>query len=633
MSGFQLMINGLTTELAEANQSAVALGGVLIGCALTARGFALVKGCIVTALACWSGRYAFLAVSQSVPAALAFLVAVLTGFCVLQLSHRAYPLIVFLLGALLGGVGAFAGHALLGLDGKPASFLGLLVLTAVFTGLAFRQYRDVGWRVLTPPIGGLLIGAGLRYWAYYLLEGTRSSWPMWSYFVKDLQVPEVAIVQPCGAVFLGSWIIASLLGWYFQLAQFFGEADVLELPEQLAQHMDLLRDRLPCFFDSDANEWIMKRSSGASSTGGREEPLLMERQASLQSLKKSTLADYRPEAAVLLAVASVLVLNAFLASQPLLFLGHVILMSSAFLPLLTAGLMSYASPNRVLPQLFGPISRGPLLRHFTHGSFNTLALVCAIGGYLCIYWNHKDNGQSQLGLDKNDTWVRSFHVWNGYLILTLMFGQCLSGVAKLVGKTLGKDIAPCHGNMGRLIYGLAAINQLLGYFFPGLIPLWGSMFLAVMLLATISATHFYLAARHKENEESQYNFGEVSERSSIDSLSTMECGKISTVTQRLESLRIPGPLTSRSSQDTSSTRSRSTSPRKSRLMSQATGWEVVLDTLDKSDKRAIMKSCFADWHRSTQSAKLVAKDIALQGTENLVSFLSEALVNDPPREM
>jgi len=629
MSGFQLMMNGLMTELAEANQSAVALGGVLIGCALTARGFALVKGCIGTALACWTGRYAFLAVSQSVPEALAFLVAVLVGVCVLQLSHRAYPLIVFLMGASLGGVGAFAGHALLGLDGKPASFLGLLVLTAVFTGLAFRQFRDVGWRVLTPPIGGLLIGAGLRYWAYYLLEGTRSSWPMWADFVKDLQVPDVAISQPCGAVFLGSWIIASLLGWYFQLGQFFGEADVLELPEQLRQHMDLLRDRLPCMFDSDENEWIIKRSS-ASSTGSKEEPLLMARQGSLQSLKKSTLADYRPEAAVLLAVASVLVLNTFLAKQPLLFLGHVILMSSAFLPLLTAGLMSYASPNRLLPQLFGPISKGPLLRHFTHGSFNTLALVCAIGGYLCIYWNHKINGQSQLGLDKNDTWARSFHVWNGYLILTLMFGQCLLGVAKLVGKYLGKHIAPCHGNMGRLIYGLAAINQLLGYFFPGLIPLWGSMFLAVMLLATISATHFYLAARHTENETSQYNFGEVSERSSIDSLSTMEDGKISTVTHRLESLR---PLIKRTSQDTSSTRSRSTSPRKSRLMSQTTGWAVVLDALDKSDKRAIMKSCFADWHRSTQSAKLVAKDIALQGTENLVSFLSEALVNDPPREM
>lgn len=361
----------------------------------------------------------------------------------------------------------------------------------------------------------------------------------------------------------------------------------------------------------------------------------MQRQSSLQNLKKNAIADYRPEAAVVLAMTSVLLLNMFLAQQPLLFLGHVILMSSAFLPLLTAGLMSYASPNRLLPHLFGPISRGPLLRHFTHGSFNSLAMLCAIGGYLCIYWNHKIHGQSQFGLDPGNLWTRRFHVWNGYLILILMLGQSLSGVAKLVAKSLGKDIAPSHGNMGRTIYGLAAINQLLGYFFPGLMPLWGSLFLAVMLLATISATHFFMEARHKEREMDQTkNVGDWLESSSTDSQSTMEDGRVSSVTRRLESLRCThGPLVKKSSQDSSSTRAGGVSPRKARLSTQMTGWTTVLDTLDKTDKRAIMKSCFADWHRSVQSAQLVSKDVALQGTENLVSFLSEALVNDPPREM
>ena len=37
----------------------------------------------------------------------------------------------------------------------------------------------------------------------------------------------------------------------------------------------------------------------------------------------------------------------------------------------TAGLMSYASPNRMLPGLSG--SNSPLLRHFTHATFNILA--------------------------------------------------------------------------------------------------------------------------------------------------------------------------------------------------------------------------------------------------------------------
>ena len=68
--------------------------------------------------------------------------------------------------------------------------------------------------------------------------------------------------------------------------------------------------------------------------------------------------------------------------KPLLFLGHVVMMSAAFqvfmsldrlsdmpLPLRTASMSSYLTPSRVLLGLKG----SPVLRHFTHGSLNMLA--------------------------------------------------------------------------------------------------------------------------------------------------------------------------------------------------------------------------------------------------------------------
>merc|ERR550519_805804 len=84
--------------------------------------------------------------------------------------------------------------------------------------------------------------------------------------------------------------------------------------------------------------------------------------------------DYRPELAIVVAVMSVLLLNRLLEKVDVLFLGHVVLMSAAFLPFATAGMVSYSSRSLLLTRLFGPRRAGALKRHFTHAAFNSMVL-------------------------------------------------------------------------------------------------------------------------------------------------------------------------------------------------------------------------------------------------------------------
>merc|ERR1712061_627270 len=112
---------------------------------------------------------------------------------------------------------------------------------------------------------------------------------------------------------------------------------------------------------------VTKQSTELSMASHLQMPLL---EAGNEGAKKHDgRRDYRPELAVVVAVLSVLLVNKMLAKVDPLFLGHVVLMSAAFLPFATAGMVSYSSRSLLLTRLFGPRRAGQLTRHFTHAAF------------------------------------------------------------------------------------------------------------------------------------------------------------------------------------------------------------------------------------------------------------------------
>jgi len=55
-------------------------------------------------------------------------------------------------------------------------------------------------------------------------------------------------------------------------------------------------------------------------------------------------------------------------------------------------------------------------------------------------------------------------------------------------------------------------------------------------------------------------------------------------------------------------------------------FEAMLDSLEKKDALMVLKLAFQDWHRNVQASKISKADADLRGSNNLVDFLSQALV-------
>jgi len=585
-------------------------------------GNVLVKPLFVVSCASLCGLQAYMVCHEASSPELALwapAVGAVVGLLTLKLWHLAYSGFLFLFGCLLGGTGVFLCLTMLASRNDPPSLLGATVLGALLTGLSFVRFYDVYWRLLLPAAGGLLVAAGLRYFAM----AAASPDAKWSEFALDLRDGGHAVLSLSGVTFWASWVVAAVLGWYLQLTPLMG------LREQLALVPAWAVERFPSLLGPDGllgpGAGTVSRSASDSSVGslkrlsarklpqlpgslepagkpllGLAEGKVLEPVPRHVSIRQAAVAigtavmeeDYRPEVALVVAVASVMSLNWFLMAQPLLFLGHAVLMSTAFLILATAGMVSYASKSLLLPRLFGPQRGSKLPRHFTHGAFNGLALACALGGYACIYQNHKQVGASQLGLDIGNSWGRFLHVWIGYLVLLLLLVQALSGVAKLyIVALLGERRLRFHHKLGRTVYCLAATNQLVGYTFPGLLPTWAAPVLASMLITTVGATLFFLQER---NRLQAATFQLEEERMRLEELTAKQSSSGSLAPPARES-------------------------------SQA-AFETAVMALTRESSRFVKQKVFTEWHRLVQQKRLDDAAEAMEGQDRLVQFLSQEIV-------
>ncbi|CAE7943157.1 nadsyn1 [Symbiodinium sp. KB8] len=377
----------------------------------------------------------------------------------------------------------------------------------------------------------------------------RSSRPLqlgladWLDFTKISLYPADVVSDPLELFFVVAWGISSCLGWYAQLFAVAAGVDPLALPDSVAFRLQQLEKYFPWFFDNGqefASKILPQRLSQESM------PFLPKEEVEMDDLSEKT-PNYKPEGVLAAMVFSVLLLNFFMLGKPLLFLGHVVLMAAAFQAFLTAGLMSYASPNRMLPGLSG--SNSPLLRHFTHATFNILVLFCSIGGFLCMYGSRFLAHKSPAPLSSKSSWIGTLHVWTGYVTLALLFVMTFSGAAKMfAGLTSGNadDVAKFHSHLGKTLYGFAGVSQALGYFMPELLPLWGSLLLTVILIASTSATIAFLNGRSPEVVKRMKRFDNGSNESSWEPAreASLKVAKptyrpaiSSAATTRIESLR------------------------------------------------------------------------------------------------
>lgn len=619
---------GFETYMNSLDQGLLALAALVIGATFVARGFAIMKPLSVLTFAGGLAAHTSVVALREGQGLAGSVSAIVVGLCGVIFAHRVYPLFVFFLGCVLGGGATFLCRSSLGLAGTPTALIGLMMLLSVFAGLVMKHFRIFSWRVLTPLVGGALASASMRFWVVSTFAaGTGADWLD---FTKISLYPADVVSDPLELFFVVAWGISSCLGWYAQLFAVAAGVDPLALPDSVAFRLQQLEKYFPWFFDNGqefASKILPQRLSQESM------PFLPKEEVEMDDLSEKT-PNYKPEGVLAAMVFSVLLLNFFMLGKPLLFLGHVVLMAAAFQAFLTAGLMSYASPNRMLPGLSG--SNSPLLRHFTHATFNILVLFCSIGGFLCMYGSRFLAHKSPAPLSSKSSWIGTLHVWTGYVTLALLFVMTFSGAAKMfAGLTSGNadDVAKFHSHLGKTLYGFAGVSQVLGYFMPELLPLWGSLLLTVILIASTSATIAFLNGRSPEVVKRMKRFDNGSNESSwepareaslkvakptyrpaISSAATTRIESLRTITRRNSSIASigAGVLTGLVGRRSSRTKS--------------FDWDAVLEAFEVQDRKATAALYFTHWHRQTQSSMIAKAQAELQGSNNLVNFLSSALV-------
>jgi len=609
-------------DMAQLNQSMVALTALLLGTLLAARGFAIMKPTFVLSTALALGTRTFSVAcreGQLIPGVISALVVFACGVI---FAHRLYPIFVFACGAVMAGVATFVFRAVLDLMDSPTALISLMMMVSVFGGLLLQQSRMFSYRILTPILGGLLMAASIRFFSIDAFTKASVTWLSFTHFSLR---PAYVVTDPLEVFFVVTWGVCTCLGWYSQLISVLAGVDPLQLPEHFSLQLQRLNKWFPWIFDG-GEEFA---SDILPSLRQEREPFLPKEGENQSSVDERP--DYRPECLILMMVFSVLMLNFLMMSKPLLFLGHVVMMSAAFQVFMTASLTSYISPKRVMLGLKGS---SPLLRHFTHGSFNVLVLFFAIGGYLSMYARQVEHEESQWGLS-NASVTRITHVWTGYATLALLFIMCFSGAIKMfAGLTSGSsdDVAKFHSHLGRSLYGFAGVNQLSAYFMPGLLPLWASLLLSVLLLVTTAATLYFLITRDADTVQRMKRFrdqGQETQDLPVLLNSTANYApvpKISTScssnTTRLESLKSLANSSHRSSGG-------ALSIPPSRRVSD---WDPVMATLEAQEAKVLLTRIFLDWHRQSQATRISKAQAELRGSNNLVDFLSSALVAHPQAE-
>ncbi|CAK9059387.1 PDZ domain-containing protein [Durusdinium trenchii] len=598
------------------DQGLVAATAAVLGVLLVARGFALMKPTFVlgTALAL-GGRTLSVAwhEGQAIPGVIS---ACVVFACGVVFAHRMYPVFVFACGAAMAGSLTFLGRRGLGLMDSPAALIGLTMLVSVFGGLCLQHVRILSWRALTPLLGGMLVAATLRFLIIDLFTAGGVTWLSFTHFSLS---PAYVVTDPLEVVFVVSWGVCSCVGWYSQVISIVAGVDPLALPEHMSHKLQRLNKWFPWVFDG-GEEFA---AEVFPSLRQEREPFLPKDNMEASMVDEKP--DYRPECLILMMVLSVLLLNFLLMSKPLLFLGHVVMMSVAFQVFMTAALSSYISPTRVL---FG-LKSTPVLRHFTHGSLNLLVLFFAVGGYLSLYARNVEAHQSQFG---HGGVMRIVHVWTGYVTLAALFIMFFSGTVKMfAGLTTGSsvDVAKFHDHLGKTLYGLVAVTQICGYFIHGLLPLWASLLLTTMLVVGMASTLFLLIKQDPNLVSRMKRFGDglnepvgdlpvlMNKYQALPKIST----SCSSNTTRLESLRSLANSSHRSAAAGAGLGSHPPSGR-----SSASEWEPMLNALDAKEDKALLSWIFVNWHRHVQSSKINKAQAELQGSNNLVDFLSSALV-------
>jgi len=622
-SPWQTILEKLGASFDRLPQGPLAAGSIVLGAVVAGHGHAIVRPTFVLGTTGACGVQVYL-VSQSymhAQSCLALLLAFATAATVFVVCAYMYTSFQFFFGCILGGSLVFVGSREFIVQEHQLHMLGAMVIASMLMGLSFMRFHDTYWRLLTAPMGGLLAAAGVRHVTAVFF--TRDEW--WAFVTQELERVTVSVDSVIGSIFWTTCCVVTLVGWYFQISPLLGWRSGRLLPKRISM---MLSQYCECLCGSERKTKSPKRTvseeaakssetakhssdgssvcTGVSRGSSLERPLLEMGNEAADGRQ-----DYRPELAVVVAVLSVLLINKLLENMDALFLGHVVLMSAAFLPFATAGMVSYSSRSLLLTRLFGPRRAGVLTRHFTHATFMSMVLLCAVGGYICIYGNHERSKASQLGLDPGNLWVRVLHVWVGYLILGLLALQVVAGAAKLCTRVMsGEHVLRFHHTSGRVVYCLAACNQLLGYTFPGLMPVWATALLSGMLISVVATTIFFL------NERSRA----IREAAEIEAERVENAKAFARLQDELKQVMVQSTPSTVSS--TSMGRSNSRDALESASLAIA-----------KKNARIMVRDCFKEWRHEMQRRRLEDAETSLQEQDRLVQFLSQELVNDTQEMM
>jgi len=609
-------LGALAQALQRANQDAVALVAVLLGALLAIRGSAVMKFLFVFVLLLAVVVRTCIAAEEEGHVALAALLVLLVLPLVVLAADRLYLIFCSLVGAAIGGS---ASYACTGLVVLPRMAIGLLVsLAAGLAALAFLRWRCFGWRLLSPPLGALLLTASLRYAFERVLLGRQANWLN---FADEPWSDMRAFSSDFGGVsFLCACGVLALLGWYVQFANLLGLEDPLVVPDHLLAFFDKTQAWFPFVFDGsrDPEEGMLESPSVLAPFLGH----MPERY------------DSKPEVIVALSVFGVVLLFGLLSSRPLLLLGHAVLMSCAA-TLVTAGFLSGGDAVSLSRHVhFGGDGKPKSLvsRLHRHGFevAGCLAALSALGGYACLCDGSRPGGASHPELSDldSDRPIRTLHEWLGYAILGILFVMASAGAATRAGACQQGNgprvVATFQRVLGKMTYAIAAATQILGYFIAGLLPLWASWLLTICLVvvavSTLASKALQLEAAHQAPEmgyapPSAFLLEKVS---AVDA-------QISFASTKLESGQSePQPAQSKHLQPQHPKKEETAVFRREKSTRRLAG--ALMGNLREHRRQALLTVYFGRWQRSLLANRLSRTNMEAAENNNLADFLSASLL-------
>lgn len=160
---------------------------------------------------------------------------------------------------------------------------------------------------------------------------------------------------------------------------------------------------------------------------------------------------------------------------------HPVLMTTAFMCFMVMGRWSYcADPSWGL--------EGKPERRRMHALMMGLAVLGAIGGYVCIFNAHwKTKQYFGYNFEKGeweDNKTRIAHSLLGYVVMTLALAQGLMGPIKMMRLSMGEKILTFHGTLGKVIILIGGVNVILATRFWS----WDTSFKVVMYILTSVVT-------------------------------------------------------------------------------------------------------------------------------------------------